>query len=126
MRWIHMGLNLIMKKTEARMFTLFTYEQLDIAFLKQGYCKGNNSWAADRSADAAITEGLNSKSLISANEIKMSELKQRKNAQFIYDFFFYLFFFWVLPFWALNMISVARALRACLSDGSFTLNKEVK
>lgn len=48
-------------------FTLFTYEQLESAFLKQGYCIGNNSCEAERSAEAAIIDGLNPKSSTSAN-----------------------------------------------------------
>ena len=31
------------KKRKTRGITLFTYEQLEIAFLKQGNCRGNNS-----------------------------------------------------------------------------------
>ena len=48
------------------MCTLFTYEESDIAFKKNGYWKGNNSWEAQRRADAAIIDGLNPQSLISA------------------------------------------------------------
>lgn len=84
------------RKSWSGMYTLFTYEQLDVAFLKHGYCKGNNSWAAERRADAAIIEGLNFKSLISANEIKILWAKAEEKCPINVDFFFLCpFFFWV-------------------------------
>lgn len=53
------------------MLSLFTYEQLEIAFLKQGNCKGKSSWEAERSADAAVIDGLNTKSFTSVWDLKM-------------------------------------------------------
>jgi len=50
------------------MCTLFTYVDSVIAFKKDGYWKGNNSWEAHKRADAAIIDGLNSQSLISAQK----------------------------------------------------------
>lgn len=89
---------------------------------------GNNSWEAKRRPEAAIIDGLNTKSFISAKQprkvinifmvekcvIKMwnyDSLKVHKSSR---------------PFWALKMIWVALALRACLNGGSSSLNKEMK
>ena len=57
---------IIIIKKKGKICTLFTYAQSHIAVKKRGYWKGNNSWEAYRSADAAIIDGLNSKSFISA------------------------------------------------------------
>lgn len=55
-------------KEESGVFTLLTYEQLRIAFLKHGYWIGKSSCAAESRAEAAITDGLNSKSSIPTNK----------------------------------------------------------
>lgn len=86
------------RKSWSGIYTLFTYEQLDVAFLKHGYCKGNNSWAAERRADAAIIEGLNFKSLISANEIKILWAKAEEKCPIDVDFFFFFWVFTILSF----------------------------
>lgn len=52
-------------------FSSFTYEQLEIAFLKHGNWSGNSSWEAERRAEAAIIDGLNSNSLMSFCALKM-------------------------------------------------------
>lgn len=49
----------------------FTYEQLEIAFRKQGNWSGKSSCEAERRADAAITDGLNSNRLMSFCALKM-------------------------------------------------------
>lgn len=49
--------------------TLFIYSQVKIEALKEVNCNVNSSWEAERSAEAAMMDGLYSKSLISAIKI---------------------------------------------------------
>lgn len=58
--------------------TLLTYWQSESEALKEENCNGNSSWDAERRADAAITDGLNSENFMS-----LSPKKKKKKKDFI-------------------------------------------
>lgn len=56
------------------LLTWFTCSQDKIEVLKEANCNGNSSWDDKRTADAAITDGLNSSNLISVTKTRFINL----------------------------------------------------